>query len=376
MDSKQFHPDNNKEKNDCRKVFVSIVIPAHNEEAILIKNLSIICKYMESIEAKYDWEIILVNDGSKDKTAELADSFASSRNNIHVFHHKNNQFLGGALRTGFQHCNGDYIITIDLDLSYSPDHIEELLNTIIVTGAQVVVASPYMKGGKVSNVPFLRKFMSRAVNFFLSLIARENIHTFTGMVRAYERKFIKHLNLKARDFEINPEIIYKSLLLRARIVEIPAHLDWGLQNEAGESRVSNMRMLRGIISGFMSGFIFRPYFFFIFIGLVLLFISLYVIAWIFINTFIVYASLPEMHGLFDTRFSEAVSIVFRQRPYSFIVGGISLVVSIQFMSIGFLSLQSKRYFEELFHINTNILKQLQDNEEKEHDFSSHESLFS
>ncbi len=369
------YTENADKKGNLRKVSVSLVIPAHNEEAILENNLSIICEYMESIEDEYDWEIILVNDGSKDKTAELADKFASAKSNVRVYHHKNNQFLGGALRTGFKHCKGDYIITMDLDLSYSPDHIEKLLSSIIDSGAQVVVASPYMKGGKVSNVPFLRKLMSRAVNYFLSLIARENIHTFTGMVRAYERKFIKHLNLKARDFEINPEIIYKSLLLRARIVEIPAHLDWGLQNKAGESRVSNMRMLRGIISGFMSGFIFRPYFFFILTGVILLFLSLYVIAWIFVNTFTVYATLPEMGGLFDTRFSEAVSIVFRQRPYSFIVGGISLIVSLQFLSIGFLSLQSKRYFEELFHINTNILRQVQDSKEEEN-YSAQHTFFS
>lgn len=357
MNTQQFYQTDLKEDKARHKPFVSIVLPAHNEEAILTQNLTTICRYMKTLENKYCWELILVNDGSKDNTAELADKFAAERKNIFVVHHEVNQFLGGALRTGFNNCHGDYIITMDLDLSYSPDHIERLLDTIIATKAQVVIASPYMKGGRVSNVPFLRKLMSRSVNFFLSLIAHENIHTFTGMVRAYERKFINHLNLKARDFEINPEIIYKSLLLRARILEIPAHLDWGLQIKAGEKRVSNMRMIRGIISGFMSGFIFRPYFFFIFIGLVLLFISLYVIVWIFINTFIVYAALPEMHGLFDARFSEAVSIVFKQRAYSFIVGGISLIVALQFLSIGFLSLQSKRYFEELFHINTNILKQ-------------------
>ena len=360
METKEYYQTELKEKTVSHKPFVSVVIPAHNEEAILTQNLSAICRYMETLEEKYTWEIILVNDGSKDKTAELADKFASERNNVFAVHHKVNQLLGGALRTGFSNSHGDYIITMDLDLSYSPDHIERLLETIIETKAQVVIASPYMKGGKVSNVPFLRKLMSRTVNFFLSIIAHENIHTFTGMVRAYERKFVKYLNLKARDFEINPEIIYKSLLLRARILEIPAHLDWGLQNEAGEKRVSNMRMLRGIISGFMSGFIFRPYFFFIFTGLILLFISMYVIVWIFINTFIVYATLPEMHGLFDARFSEAVSIVFKQRAYSFIVGGISLIVSLQFLSIGFLSLQSKRYFEELFHINTSILKHTRD----------------
>ncbi len=347
-----------------RKTSVSIVIPGHNEDSVLKNNLQIVYSYMTNLEDKYEWEIIFVNDGSSDNTGKLADEFAATHSKIKVFHHKTNQLLGGALRTGFKRSSGDFIITLDMDLSYAPNHIEKLLSTILQTGAQVVIASPYMKGGKVSNVPLLRKIMSRSVNFFLSLIAREDIHTFTGMVRAYESKFIKQLNLKARDFEINAEIIYKALLLRARIVEVPAHLDWGLQNEKGESRVSNMRTLRGILSGFMSGFIFRPYFFFIAVGVLLFLISMYVLAWIFINTFIVFASLPEMHGLFDARFSESVSIVFKQRPYSFIVGGITLIVSIQFLSIGFLSLQSKRYFEELFHINTNILKNINNIEKK------------
>ena len=67
------------------KKFVSLVIPAHNEEAMLAQNLSIIYHYMQSIEDKYDWEIIIVNDGSKDNTGKLADDFAASHDNIHVF---------------------------------------------------------------------------------------------------------------------------------------------------------------------------------------------------------------------------------------------------------------------------------------------------
>src|SRR5690606_33410744 len=129
----------------------------------------------------------------------------------------------------FQNSKGDYIITLDLDLSYSVNHIERLLEKIIETEADVVIASPYMKGGKVTNVPFGRKLMSRFVNFLLEVISREKIHTFTGMVRAYNGNYLKHLALKARDNEINPEIIYKTILLRGSIVEIPAHLDWSAQ---------------------------------------------------------------------------------------------------------------------------------------------------
>ncbi len=343
-----------------RKVLVSIIIPAYNEEAVFIQNLSSICKYLKSIENKYSWEIIIVDDGSTDNTKMLADEYAAEWPNIFVYHHKYNRMLGNALKTGFKHCTGDYIITLDMDLSYSPDHIERLLEEINESEAQVVIASPYMKGGKISNVPFLRKLLSRALNFFLTLIVHKNIHTFTGMVRIYERKFINRLDLKSSGFEINPEILYKSLLLRARIVEIPAHLDWSLQNRVGGKRVSNIRLVRGILNGLMSGFIFRPYFYFILIGSALLILSLYVIVWIFINTFYVYADLPSVAGSFDGTFSEAVKIVFQERPYSFIVGGISLIISLQFLSLGFLSFQSKRYFDELFHINTSILRKAAD----------------
>ena len=318
-----------------KKISVSILIPAHNEEAIFNKNLTIIYNYMKSIEKMYNWEIIIVNDGSTDNTKKLADEFASKVNSVFVFHHKVNQNLGSALKTGFNHCHGDYVVTLDIDLSYSPDHIEKMINTLIENEAQVVIASPYMKGGKVSNVPLLRKLLSRTINFFLSLIVRKDIHTFTGMVRAYQKKYLDNLNLKSRDYEVNPEIIYKSLILRAKIIEIPAHLDWNIQNEAGRKRVSNIRILRGILSGLMSGFIFKPYFYFVLFGMIILTISLYIIVWIFINTFIVYSSLPQMPGPFDTRFSEAVSLVFKQRPYSFIIGGISLIISLQFLSLGF-----------------------------------------
>ena len=126
-----------------------------------------------------------------------------------------------------------------------------------------------------------------------------------------------------------------------------------------------MRMFRGIISGLMSGFIFRPYMFFILTGLVLFLISMYVIVWIFINTFYAYPNVPPSITGIEERFSEAVAVVFRARPYSFIVGGISFIVSLQFLSIGFLSLQSKRYFEELFHLNTAAYRKINKVVEKE-----------
>jgi glycosyltransferase involved in cell wall biosynthesis len=337
---------------------VSIVIPGYNEEAIIVKNLSFICKYMAEFIHKYDWEIVFVNDGSNDKTGLLADEFAKTNPKVRIFHHVVNLNLGNALKTGFAHAKGEYTITLDLDLSYAPYHIGKLLETLENTQAEVVIASPYMKGGKVTAVPIMRLLMSRIVNRFMRLAAQEKLHTYTGMVRGFKTEFLQGLNLKTKDYEINPEILYKSMILRARIIEIPAHLDWTEQNKIGEKRTSGMKILKTFSSGLMAGFIFRPYIFFLTIGFFLFLVSLYMIGWIFINTINILPTIQIESVYFDDKFSKALGLVFQQRPHAFFIGGITLLASIQILSLGFISLQQKRYYEELFHIGTSIFKKM------------------
>jgi len=351
---------------------VSVVMPAYNEAAIIERNLSTLCEYMESLENKYRWELIIVNDGSSDQTGDLADAFARTRNNVHVLQHTVNFRLGQALRSAFNKCQGDYVVTMDLDLSYSSDHIEKLLAKLTETRANIVIASPYMKGGKVSNVPWGRRVLSRWANRFLALTAkglngRSNISTLTGMVRAYERRFLETLDLKAMDVEINPEIIYKGLLLRGRIEEIPAHLDWSLQKAAGEKRNSSMRILRSIVSCLFSGFIFRPFLFFILPASVLLLLSSYTLMWVVVHTVVQYLNLPApiTELAFYNRLAAAIAAAFYQSPHSFVVGGVTLMLAIQLFSLGILSLQSKRYFEELFHLGTTMYRYNQENQGNE-----------
>ena len=336
---------------------VSLILPVYNEEAILEKSLSIILNYLESLKNLYQWEVVIVNDGSRDRSGEIADTLAKQNNLLRVIHHPVNLNLGRALQTGFRNAHGDIIVVLDIDLSYSVEHILRLVEKQIETDADVVIASPYMKGGKVSHVPFKRAFLSRCVNWFMRFAAQEKCYTFTGMVRAYKADFIKNLNLKTKDYEINPEILYKAMILRATIVEIPAHLDWSFQNEAGNKRKSGMKLTRGFFSGLMSAFIFRPYVFYLTFGAILFLIALYIIVWIFINTFQIMPQIVIEPQFIDDRFSMAIGEVFKTRPHAFIVGGITLLLSIQILSLGFLSLQNKRYFEELFHINSSILKQ-------------------
>lgn len=338
--------------------FLSIILPCYNEEAILQNSIKTINDYLESKKHKYRWEILIINDGSKDKTGTIADDLTKGISNIRVIHHPTNLNLGRALQTGFQNSKGDILVVMDIDLSYSVGHIELMVDKLLETSADIVIASPYMKGGKVTAVPFGRKIMSKWVNRFMSISAQDKYYTFTGMVRAYRASYIRNVNLKTKDYEINPEIIYKSMILRAKIVEIPAHLDWSEQNKYIGKRISSMRVLRGFFSGIMSAFIFRPYIFFIGIGSILMILSLYELIWLFFDTL---ADLNNcILGSTGTACSFSISLAkqFSLNPQSFIVGGITFSIAIQLLGLGFLSLQNKRYFEEIFHLGTSINRKI------------------
>jgi glycosyltransferase involved in cell wall biosynthesis len=341
------------------KPFLTIIAPCYNEEAILELNINTVTKYLESKSHKYNWEILIINDGSRDKTAAIANGLADKNSSIRVIHHPTNLNLGHAIKTGFSNSKGEILIVIDIDLSYSEQYIETMADKLIETSADIVMASPYMKGGKVTAVPFLRRVMSKWVNKFMSFAAQDKYYTFTGMVRAYRKSFIETVNLKTKDYEINPEIVYKGMILRAKIVEIPAHLDWTEQNKFAGQRTSSLKVFRSFFSGLMSGFIFRPYIFFMGIGAFLMLLSLYELVWLLYD---VLAGLAQSNAVLPTTgegvsFSHSLALQFKKNPQSFLVGGITFVIAIQFLSVGFLSLQNKRYFEELFHLGTSLKKQ-------------------
>ncbi len=334
-----------------QRPLASIIVPAFNEAAIITENLGAICAYLETIEDRYRWELIVVNDGSTDETGMLINEFAASRSNVFALHHAINFQLGQALRYAFNNARGDYFVTFDADLSYSPDHIGRLLHEITNSHAKVVMASPYMPGGQTTKVPRLRKIMSRWANRILSATAKGKLTTITGMVRAYAAPSLTSLNLKPVPAEINPKIIYKAQILRAHIVEIPAHLDWTFKQTGGRRRKSAVRISRSVASSTFSAFLFRPFMFFIVPGLVVLVLALYSLGW---AAFHVGSALPDAGNI-----SDAVAVAYADRPHAFIVGGLGLIVAFQFLSLGFIAVQNKRYFEELFHLGTSLSRQHQ-----------------
>jgi glycosyltransferase involved in cell wall biosynthesis len=342
---------------------ISVVVPAYNEADILVPNLTRLCEYLARLEELYRWELVVVNDGSTDDTGTLADGFARERDNVRVLHHHTNFRLGQALRYAFSHCRGEYVVTIDCDLSYAPEHIGRLVTELRSTNAKVVIASPYAKHGQTTNIPFLRRVLSRAANRFLAVTAGGRLSTLTGMVRAYDGRFLSTLNLRSMGTDINTEILYKAELLGAKIVEVPAHLDWTF-SQAGRARRSTLGGLARSTNAYLfSGFIFRPVLFFIAPGLAVLAAALYTLAWVAYRVANAYVQQPS--GSVTAKITNAIQFAYEAAPYGFIVGGIALVIAFQLISLGTLALQSERYFKELFHFNTTLYRQLQRREGRE-----------
>jgi glycosyltransferase involved in cell wall biosynthesis len=311
----------------------------------------------------YRCEVIVVNDGSSDDTGALADEFAANHKNVRVLHHHTNFRLGQALRYAFNNSRSDYVVTVDCDLSYGPEHIGQLVTELRTSKAKIVIASPYAKNGQTTKIPFVRRLLSRSANRFLAVTAKGRLSTLTGMVRAYDRRFLSTLNLRAMGTDINTEILYKAELLGAKVVEIPAHLDWTF-SQGGKRRASSLSALANSTNGYLlSGFMFRPVLFFIGPGVVVLSAALYTLGWVSYHVMQFY--LQQTTGSITAKITNAIHFSYEAAPYSFVVGGIALTIGFQLISLGTLALQSERYFKELFHFNTTLYRQLKPRDEAE-----------
>jgi glycosyltransferase involved in cell wall biosynthesis len=343
--------------------FVSVIVPAYNEADVVVDSLTQLSDYLASLEDLYRWEIVVVNDGSSDDTGRLADEFAATHDHVRVLHHRVNFHLGQALRYAFNSTQGDYVAVMDCDLSYAPEHLGRMLYAIQDSRARIVIASPYAEGGRTTNIPFTRRLLSRGANGLLSRAAGGGLTTVTGMVRVYDGRFLRSLNLRAMDTEINTEIIYKAQILHARIIEIPAHLDWSFQSTGGTRRAAtNLRVSRSTISSLFSSFLFRPFLFFMLPGLILLAIATYSLGWCFWHVLQVWGE-PSEFG--NSGLTGAIQNAYARAPHAFLFTGITMVLAVQLISLGVIAAQGKRYFEELFHLGTSIYRRVRPEEAAE-----------
>jgi glycosyltransferase involved in cell wall biosynthesis len=324
---------------------VTVLVPAYNESLKITRSLEVIYAYMQDLSDRYRFELLVVDDGSTDDTAEQIEAFARDRAEVRLLSQPSNMRLGQALRDGFAASHGDVVVVFDSDLSYSVDHIGRMIDTMVDQKVTIVIASPYMDGGQVSAIPWQRELMSKQANRLLSLTSQYPIKTITAMVRAYSGPFIRSLSLKAMGPEINTEIMYKAQIMRARVVEIPAHLDWSDQAERIAKRKVSLKVSTTSKLLVFASFLYRPIAFFLIPGLLLLAISM----WSSISLFLTVLDNADQGGNVDQKLTHGFADAWELRPQTFIIAGFTLVIAVQLISLGLLATQAKRYFEEIFY---------------------------
>ena len=338
------------------EVKLSVVVAAYNEEAVISQNMRRIVAELNT-RPEVTWELIGVNDGSKDRTGELMDELALEDPRIRIFHHRRNFGQGRALRTAFDMCQGEIIVTLDADLSYGPEYVYRLADSIVKENVEIALASPYTKVGTVRNVPFYRHILSRCGNRYLARMSHYPISTSTCVVRAYRREVIDTLSFSSDGMEIQLEVLMKAAMMRFRVCEVPAHLAWEDQKiaEADFRRVSKMRILSTIKMYLMMGWLSRPAYVFIVTALMLILPGLYMAGWI------MYRIMSATHQHLTEGVMQAISSglqdVFTTYTYTVVFSTALLLIGIQMFALALLMLQNKFYFEELYRLEQKIQKQ-------------------
>lgn len=207
---------------------VSVVIPCYDEEA----GLPALFQRLARVEA-LGWELVFVDDGSRDATFATLMGEAARRTRMRVLRHGVNLGLGAALRTGFAHSRGAVVCTIDSDCTYPPERLPELVQ-LIDDGADIATASAWHPdAGAAAGTP-VRILLSRAVSGCYKVLVGQDVHTFTCLFRAYRRAVLEGIAFRSDGFAAVAEIMLRGLLAGLRVGEVPMPLQ---SRRFGESKL-------------------------------------------------------------------------------------------------------------------------------------------
>lgn len=149
--------------------YVSVVIPAYNEEKRLPHTLRAVVTYLK--KQSFDWEIAVVNDGSKDKTADVVKGFSVEDARIQLLSYGGNRGKGYAVRYGMMHVHGEIQVFMDADNSTSIDHIEKFI-PFTAQGYDVVIGSRDVAGADISvHQPKWKELLGDLGNIWIQLWA-------------------------------------------------------------------------------------------------------------------------------------------------------------------------------------------------------------
>jgi glycosyltransferase involved in cell wall biosynthesis len=215
------------------KPLLSVVIPAYNEEHTIGNVISRLQAVMKKND--FDYEIIVVNDCSRDRTVEISRGY-----NVKVYSLKQHKGKGFALRAGFSQAKGGIIATIDSDGSHRPEELPSLLLPILQNQADLVIGSRFLRkepvGGKKFNFAGNHLF-----NLLVQFLTGAKVSDSQSGYRTVKRVVLKNLRLKSAEYEIESEMLVRIAKKGFRVKEVPVSF---------EQRTYGRSTLDPIVDGF------------------------------------------------------------------------------------------------------------------------------
>jgi glycosyltransferase involved in cell wall biosynthesis len=230
---------------------LTVVLPCHNEAENIARYPAELFPVLDALGVSY--EVVIVDDGSTDDTAAAGRKLLITRKDTTILSVSPNRGMGGALRAGIAAAKGEWIATLDADLTFPPASLKELYAAAVAGKADLASGSPYLRPGDMDGVSWVRRLPSFMINALYRGLFGHALTAYTPVFRLYRASFVKGLPLVSNGFEINAEIAARALLAKRPVVEVPAPL---LARTAGVSKLQRGRELKrhlALISLLLSG---------------------------------------------------------------------------------------------------------------------------
>jgi glycosyltransferase involved in cell wall biosynthesis len=265
----------------------SIVVPLHNEQ----ENVTDLYDRLKAVMEMHgeSFEIVLVDDGSRDRTFHLLREIAAVDSRVTVVKLRRNFGQTSALAAGFDHSRGDYIIAMDGDLQHDPADIPLFLEKI-AEGYDIV--SGWRKR-RIDNL-WLRRIPSRCANWLMAKLSGVSIHDFGTTFKAYRRQVLEQVPLYGELHRFIPAL---ASWYGASIVEVPIR---NVNRERGASHYGISRTFRVffdlITIRFLLRYLARPLHFFGTVGMVSILGGSGIAGWLMVDKFFTHSDTMAEHG--------------------------------------------------------------------------------
>jgi len=193
---------------------LSVIIPVYNEAATIAELIS----RVHAVGVPK--QIIVVDDGSTDGTREVLEGLKGHYENMQVLRQARNRGKGAALRLGFQHATGDFVLVQDADLEYDPAEYSVLLKPLIEGKADVVYGSRFLTTKEHRVLFFWHSVGNRLLTLISNMLTNLNLTDMETGFKVFRREVIQSIKLEQNRFGFEPEVTVKIARMRLRIYEV------------------------------------------------------------------------------------------------------------------------------------------------------------